>query len=539
MTATRDLLRLSTAGHVDDGKSTLIGRLLHDARALADDQLAELERRRRPDGELDFALLTDGLKAERQQGITIDVAYRAFSSPRRHFILADSPGHVQYTRNMASGASTAELAVIVVDAARGIRLQTRRHTAIAALLGIPHLVLAVNKMDLVGYRRDRFDQIRDDFLSFARRLGARRFDALPVSALRGENVAGPTDRMPWYKGPSLLALLEEAPLDKRRAAALRFPVQRVCRGGDGFRGYAGQLASGQLGAGDEVLALPSGRRSRVRSILCFDQTLASAAAPRSVTLELEDELDLDRGDMLVRAAEAPSVGHRFEARLVWFDEEPCRPGRRALIKHTTRLCPVTIEAIPSRLDISSLEQTPAHALAQNEIGRARLDAHHALAFDAYQDNRATGSFILIDPDSGRTLAGGMILGAVAAPPVGAVTPRERAARLGQRPLTLWLEGPGAAALGERLERALFARGRHAVFLSPPPGRREAIARALFDAGLIAIITGPPPEPGAAWRVVTASAGALFIDPEGDRSRVELAELTDRLFEAARLIGDPR
>ena len=408
--ASKDLLRLTTAGSVDDGKSTLIGRMLHDARGAYEDQLRSARR----GGEIDFSLLTDGLRAEREQGITIDVAYRYFSTPKRKFILADTPGHEQYTRNMATGASTAELAIILCDASRGLTVQSRRHAYIAALLGIPHFVIAVNKMDLVGYSEDVFRQIRSEFEPFLHRVGAKDPYFLPLSALKGDNVVDPSRHMGWFRGPSLLEHLETVETQNRAIEApFRMAVQRVVRPHQDFRGYAGQIASGVIRPGDEVIALPSGRRTHVRNIVTFDGDLKIAHAPLSVTLTLEDEIDISRGDMIA-GGDDPLATRTFEATMVWFDGKPLDPARDYLVKQTSHVVPARVEAVKHKVNVSTLEIGPAaDGLWLNEIGVVRIAGARPLFFDLYAANRGTGSFILMDRETNATAGAGMILCAVA------------------------------------------------------------------------------------------------------------------------------
>jgi sulfate adenylyltransferase large subunit len=386
----KDLLRLATAGSVDDGKSTLIGRLLHDARGAYEDQLKSV---RRADGVIDFALLTDGLRAEREQGITIDVAYRYFATPKRKFILADTPGHVQYTRNMATGASTADLAIILVDAKRGLTDQSRRHASIAALLGIRHFVIAVNKMDLIDFDYGVFQNIFEQFKPFLDSLGVVEPYFLPMSALLGDNVVERSANMPWFVGSPLLEHLESIEVDKPVDAAFRMAVQRAVRPDQTFRGYAGQIASGVIRPGDEVLALPSGRRSRVKRIVTYDGDLDIAHAPLSVTLTLEDEIDISRGDMLSAGAE-PQNARSIEATVVWFDETPLDSSREYLLKHTT-------QTIRARVETDT-------ALKMNDIGEVRITLAQPLFFDSYKSNRTTGSFILMDRETNATAGAGMI-----------------------------------------------------------------------------------------------------------------------------------
>jgi bifunctional enzyme CysN/CysC len=405
------LLRLATAGSVDDGKSTLIGRLLHDAKAILADQYDDLQGR---DGELDLSRLTDGLRAEREQGITIDVAYRYFATPARRFILADTPGHVQYTRNMVTGASTADVAIVLVDARHGVVEQTRRHAFLAALLGIPHLVVAVNKMDLVGYSEERFDEIVREFCTFRDRLASRDVTFVPISAKIGDNVVDASDATPWYSGPPLLAHLESIdPADDRNLDDLRFPVQLVIRSeGNDFRGYAGTVASGIVRPGDRVRVLPAGTETTVAAVETLDGPLEEAFPPQSVTVRLTDDVDASRGDVIVHADDAVSAVRELEADVCWFAERPLRPGGRYLLKHLTQTVEVAVDAIVDQLDVTTLERTaeaPAE-LALNDIGRVRLRTRRPLVVDAYLDNRVTGAFILIDESTNDTVAGGMVAG---------------------------------------------------------------------------------------------------------------------------------
>ncbi len=434
---TLDLLRISTAGSVDDGKSTLIGRLLYDSKQIFEDQLehvAQASERRGGDGALDLALLTDGLRAEREQGITIDVAYRYFATPRRRFIIADCPGHQQYTRNMVTGASTADLAVVLIDARRGVLEQSKRHAFISALLGIPKLVVAVNKMDLVDHSQARFEEVAAEFEGFAPALreGGRRAGQqyeiiyIPISALHGDNVVDPSEAMDWYQGPTLLELLEqvEVAYDHPHDRPARFPVQWVIRpnnsgptrpGGNGsgdYRGYAGQLASGALRQGDEVIVLPSGGRTQIAAIDSYEGELEEAIAPMSVALRLRDELDISRGDLICHPDDAPVVASELQADVCWMEQTPLRPGGRYLIKQTTRTATAIVERIEDLLDVHTLERDPPPPeLGLNEIGRLRLRTSTPLAFDPYKSNRRTGSFILIDESSNRTVGAGMIASA--------------------------------------------------------------------------------------------------------------------------------
>jgi bifunctional enzyme CysN/CysC len=404
------LLRLATAGSVDDGKSTLIGRLLHDSKAILADQYADLNGR---DGEMDLSRLTDGLKAEREQGITIDVAYRYFATPTRDFILADTPGHVQYTRNMVTGASTADVAIVLVDARHGVVEQTRRHAFIASLLGIPHLVVAINKMDLVEYAEERFDEIVRDFSVFRNHLTSRDIAYIPISALEGDNVVDRSENMSWYVGEPLLRHLEAIdPADDRNLEDLRFPVQLVIRSeGNDFRGYAGQVASGVVRPGDRVKVLPSGVESTVASIDTLTGPLEQAFPPQSVTIRLADDVDASRGDVLVSADNAPEPVKEFEADVCWFSDRPLRPGSKYLLKHLTHTAEAIVDSIVDVVDVETLERGPAPSeLGLNDIGRIRLRTRRPVIADPYARNRVTGAFILIDESNNDTVAGGMVTG---------------------------------------------------------------------------------------------------------------------------------
>ena len=418
----KDLLRFTTAGSVDDGKSTLIGRLLHDARGAYEDQLKSAIR----GGAIDFSLLTDGLRAEREQGITIDVAYRYFATPKRKFILADTPGHEQYTRNMTTGASTAELAIILLDASRGITTQSLRHAYIASLLGIPHFVIAVNKMDLVSYDQEVFHRIRGEFAPFLTRLGVDDAYFLPLSALKGDNVVDRSRNMPWFDGISLLEHLETIETTPASVEApFRMAVQRVVRPDHTFRGYAGQIASGVVRPGDEILALPSGRRTRVERVVTYDGDLDAAHAPLSVTLTLADEIDISRGDMV--AGGAPPVSARaVEATIVWFDGKPLDPAGHYLIKHTAQIVPARVDEVEYRVNVNTLHAEPVLTLSMNEVGVVRISTARPLFFDPYRENRGTGAFILIDRQTNATAAVGMIVSAAEA---GAESAADRLARL--------------------------------------------------------------------------------------------------------------
>lgn len=486
----KDLLRFLTCGSVDDGKSTLIGRLLYDTKMIYEDQLAAVKRDSKihgtTDSDFDPALLTDGLKAEREQGITIDVAYRYFSTDRRKFIIADTPGHEQYTRNMATGASNCNLAIILVDARHGVVTQTRRHSFIVSLLGIKHVVVAVNKMDLVGWSEEVFENIRAQTNEFAARLNFTDLHFIPLSALRGDNVVDRSTQTPWYDGPSLLHHLETVNIaSDRNLIDLRFPVQYVIRPHLNFRGFAGTLASGILRRGDPVLVAASQRRSRVKSILRSGEETEEAVAPMSVVVTLEDEVDASRGDMLVHPNNLPHVDTEVEAMLVWMHPEAARFGSTYLVKHTTNLIPATLSKLRYKMDVNTLRKqpdTPEATLEMNEIGRVHVSLHRALAYDAYSRNAPTGAFIVIDRISNATVAAGMIVDRPAAaertartaptsknirPEPSLVSTEQRLAVAGQQPVTLWMtgySGSGKSTVAQALEKRLLEAGHLAYIL---------------------------------------------------------------------------
>ena len=406
-----DMLRFTTAGSVDDGKSTLIGRLLYDSKAIFEDQMEAIEQvsQRRGDAEVDLALLTDGLRAEREQGITIDVAYRYFATPKRKFIIADTPGHIQYTRNMVTGASTAELAIVLIDARKGVLTQSKRHGFLASLLQLPHIIVAVNKMDLVDYSQDVYDKIVEEYTDFASKLSIQNLIFIPISALRGDNVVDKSDNTPWYRGSTLLHYLENVSVGaSRNLVDFRFPVQMVLRPHQDFRGFAGQISSGSIAPDEEVVVLPSGRESRIKSIASFDGDLAEAAAGDSVTLTLADEIDVSRGDMIVRKKNLPTVSNRIECILCWMNEEPLNPNASYILQHTTHQVRAFISELNYRIDVDTLHREPADTLHLNEIGRAKITTTRPLYFDPYRLNRSTGNFVLIDPNTNVTVAAGMI-----------------------------------------------------------------------------------------------------------------------------------
>ena len=499
----KDLLRLSTAGSVDDGKSTLIGRLLYDSNGVYEDQLAAVRHSpiNRSSGTFDLALLTDGLRAEREQGITIDVAYRYFSTPKRKFIIADTPGHEQYTRNMATGASTANLAIILVDARNGVQQQSRRHAFIASMLGIQHIVVAVNKMDLVGYSQEIFEQISSDFADYAARLQAPDLHFIPISALEGDNVVEKSRNMPWFEGSSLLHYLETVHIaSDRNLTEFRCPVQFVVRPDLDFRGYAGQVASGVVKPGDPVMVLPSGRISRVKSLVTYDGDLAQAFPPMSVTICLEDEIDISRGDMLVPPSHPPHVAHRIDARVVWMHEQKLEIGRSYLLKHTSQTVRATVEILRYRININTLEKESGPGLCLNDIGAVVIETQKPIFCDSYRRNRATGSFILVDPITNATVAAGMITGRdpgtrVPDPLSGVsttgerVTPADQQSRAGHRVATVWLDT--APEMAWQVERLLFDARCHVHALSAVEAGAylPEVTRALNDAGVITLIHG--------------------------------------------------
>jgi sulfate adenylyltransferase large subunit len=527
----KQLLRFTTAGSVDDGKSTLIGRLLYDSKGVYEDQIASVKKAsvNRSAGPIDFSLLTDGLKAEREQGITIDVAYRYFATPKRKFIIADTPGHEQYTRNMATGASTAHVAIVLVDARKGVLPQSRRHAFIASLLGIPYVAVAVNKMDLVDYSQDVFESIQGDFRNFARDLQIENLDFIPISALEGDNVVTHSPRMKWFDGGSLLEYLETVPVETDYASRpLRFPVQYVIRPDLDFRGYAGQLSSGTLAPGDSVMVLPSGRTSRVKSVPSFDGDLDQAFAPMSITVCLEDEIDISRGDMLVSPSEMPHVSRRFEAMLVWMHVDPMRADKPYLIKHTTQQGGATITALQHKIDINTLAHVEAGELQLNEIGRVTIDTHKPLFFDAYRRNRNTGSFILIDPLTNATVGAGMILerktsdGQSGRTPLSGIefeksrlTAAERFARSGHHPATVWMTARLPVAY--IVERELFQRGClvHVLADEVETHLLPELARMSAAAGLITICSTPSTEAADRDRARSLVGENLFleVDPQ--------------------------
>ncbi|TAN53193.1 MAG: sulfate adenylyltransferase subunit CysN [Methylococcaceae bacterium] len=508
----KELLRFLTCGSVDDGKSTLIGRLLYDSKMIYEDQLAAIEKDSVKSGTtgggIDLALLVDGLQAEREQGITIDVAYRYFSTARRKFIIADTPGHEQYTRNMATGASTCDLAIILIDARHGVQTQTRRHSFIVSLLGIKHVLVAINKMDLVEYSESAFNRIRDDYLTIAGKLDVHDIRFIPMSALNGDNVVQLSADMPWYQGEPLLDILENIEIaSDRNLSDFRFPVQYVNRPNLNFRGFSGTVASGIVHQGDTVMVLPSRKTSKVKAIVTQDGELEQAFPPQAVTLTLEDEIDVSRGDMLVHPDSAPETGSRFLAHLVWMTEAALVPGKSYVIKQATKSVPGSVARIHHRIDVNTLDQHAADKLQLNEIALCEVALNAPIAFDPYSRSKGTGAFIVIDRLTNVTVGAGMIVAkaegeALLMP----VTEEERAARFGQKAVTVWLSGDAAENLAYAAERKLFDAGHAAVVLDQPELATHAglIAAQLNRAGLICLVALPG----------VAAAADLVVQSEG-------------------------
>jgi bifunctional enzyme CysN/CysC len=476
-TPAKDLLRFLTCGSVDDGKSTLIGRLLHDSKLIFEDQLSALAKDSKRHGttgeDIDFALLVDGLEAEREQGITIDVAYRFFTTPKRSFIVADTPGHEQYTRNMATGASNAELAIILVDARKGVLVQTRRHSLICSLLKIRHVVVAINKIDLVGYRQEIFDQIAKDYLAFASQLGFSSIEPIPISARFGDNVTAASPHTPWYRGPSLLDYLESIDVQTDSAGQpFRFPVQWVNRPNLDFRGYAGTVMSGAIKAGDPIVVAGSGQSSRVKELLAYEGTLPSAQAGDAITVTLTDQVDVARGDILVSAASRPEVSDQFAAHLLWMSDEPLIPGRSYLARIGPKTTPISITAIKYKIDVNTGQHLATHTLALNDIAFCNFATDAPIAFDPYEQNRRTGSFIVIDRFTNHTVGAGMIAFGLRRgtnihwQPL-LIGKAERAALKRQRPAIIWLtglSGAGKSTIANLIEQQLNAAGYHTMLL---------------------------------------------------------------------------
>ena len=545
----KELLRFTTAGSVDDGKSTLIGRLLHDAKGVYEDQLASVKKSRinRSSGPIDFSLLTDGLRAEREQGITIDVAYRYFATARRKFIIADTPGHEQYTRNMATGASTASLAVILVDATKGLLPQTRRHSYIASLLGIPNVLAAINKMDLVGYQEEVFLTLQHDFLALAQRLKISSVRCVPVSALEGDNIVDRSRNTPWYFGPTLLEHLETVPIQPLSSVnSIRFPVQYVVRPNATFRGFAGQVAGGVIRPGDTVMALPSRQTSRVESVVIFDGELDAAVLSQSVTLKLEDEIDLSRGDILVSPDDPPSVSSKFSAAVVWLNETPLQLNHTYLAKHTTRQVKAKVTHIQYRVDVNTFNRESSQELAMNGIAIVELATSAPLFFDSYEHSRTTGSFILVDPLSNATVGAGMIQEDLSEPqPVAveegirtsgigraAVTSQERIVRHGHQPAIFLL--PQNDSLAESADRALFESGFETILLYGDSFSSQSLAATLallWSAGLIVLLVSDKPSQETR-QTLDAVTGDSFFDLSHEESPLNRKTVISQILSCA-------
>ncbi|CAN5897487.1 sulfate adenylyltransferase subunit CysN [soil metagenome] len=577
-----DLLRFATAGSVDDGKSTLIGRLLYDTKSIFEDQLAAIEgaSRRRGEDYVNLALLTDGLRAEREQNITIDVAYRYFATPRRKFIIADTPGHVQYTRNMVTGASTAELAIVLVDARKGVLTQSKRHGFIASLLRIPHIVVAVNKMDLVDYDRNVFESIMAEYRDFAEKLDIKDLVFIPISALHGDNIVTRSDRLEWYTGTTLLHHLETVNVGAlRNMVDFRFPVQYVIRPHQDYRGFAGRIASGSITPGEEIVVLPSGRQSRILAVDTADGTRAEAVAGDSVVLTIEDEIDISRGDMILRRMNVPTVATRIDAMLCWMGTQSLDPAVSYTLMHTSRSVKALVHRVVYRIDVDTLHREDVRSLGLNDIGRVEITTAEPIFFDPYQINQATGSFILVDPFTNATVAAGMIRGEVktadtlfAAPTPSSpdvvwqdwnVPREEREARVGHRAAVLWftgLSGSGKSTVARALERELFASGASTFLLDGDQlrhglcgdlgfgedDRRENIRRAgevarlFFEHGNIVICTFVSPYPEDRQLVRSRFPEGRFFeihvdcdldecrrrDPKGLYARADAGEITN-------------
>jgi sulfate adenylyltransferase large subunit len=549
----KDLLRFSTAGSVDDGKSTLIGRLLYDTQSVYEDQVKSIEGKgTTAPGQIDFALLTDGLRAEREQGITIDVAYRYFSTARRKFIIADTPGHEQYTRNMATGASTADAAIVLIDASKGVQIQSRRHAYIASLLRVRHVLVAVNKMDLIGYDEPAFRAIETEFKDVLGQIAADtgtpvEVHFVPVSALKGDNVVHPTGAMSWYAGPSLLELLEALPSARdTRNEPFRFPVQRVLRPDHTFRGFAGQIASGTVRRGDEIAVFPSGRGAKIERIVTFDGDLEEAIAPLSVTLVLDREVDTSRGDLIAGANAAPMVASSLKASLVWMDQRPLDVNRRYLLKHTSHTVPAVVSLIDHRVDLSALRHEPAVTLSMNDIGGVSLHLLRSMAVDLYRDNRGTGALILIDPETNATVAAGMITDAQGQAAVneedeaaawGRMTAGEREARWRHRGGVLELSGP--TELIDAVERSLFAAGAATCRIDAGElaslehlGMLDIVTDLQTRSGLLTILARFGDE-----SVLTANAGGFEITLDAD-NRMHAVASVHQLLERAGIFISP-
>jgi len=515
----KELLRLLTCGSVDDGKSTLIGRLLHDSKLIYEDQLAAVKadtvKSGTTGGEIDLALLVDGLQAEREQGITIDVAYRYFSTSSRKFIIADTPGHEQYTRNMATGASTCQLAIILIDARFGILTQTRRHSFIASLLGIKHVLVAINKMDLVDFNEQVYNNIRDDYLAFSKNLDIPDIRFIPISALKGDNVVNPSTNMPWYSGQQLMTIIETIEIaTDRNFDDMRFPVQYVNRPNLNFRGYCGTVASGRVRQGNAVMVLPSMKTSTIKSIVTYEGELEEAFPPMAITMTLDDEIDVSRGDVIVNVDNVPKISDKFDAMIVWMTEKPMVPGRQYSMKQATRTVTGSVSRVHYRTDVNTLEHFDAEQLQLNEIGLCEVSLNAPLAFDAYKTNKGTGSFIVIDRLTNVTVAAGMIVGsATEGQTLRRVTQQERAARFAQKAATVLIVGPNNHDTAYALERKLFDGGHASTVFSSQhwDDRTQDIVEQINNAGIICLCTleKTPADPN--HQIIVASSENMDVE----------------------------
>jgi len=522
----KELLRFLTCGNVDDGKSTLIGRLLFDSKMIFEDQLAAIESDSVKHGttgeKIDLALLVDGLAAEREQGITIDVAYRYFSTEKRKFIIADTPGHEQYTRNMATGASTCDLAIILVDARYGVQTQTKRHSFIASLLGIKHVVVAVNKMDLLDFSEEKFGQIKDDYIEFAKDLNIPDIQFVPLSALDGDNVVNRSERSAWYKGKTLMEMLETVQINEdRNLENFRFPVQYVNRPNLDFRGFCGTVASGIVRPGDSITALPSGKSSKVKSIVTFDGNQQEAFIGQAVTLTTEDEIDISRGDMIVKTEDLPGTSDTLNADLVWMSEDAMKPGKQYDLKFSSTPNTGSISMVHHRVDVNTMEKHQADDLKLNEIGLCELSLNKPVAFDPYKKNRATGAFIVIDRLTNVTVGAGMVVGAAeekSTEQLTAVSASEKASRFDQKAASIVLTGSNKHVLAGALDRKLFSLGKAAALVSKDDiGNNNAddIANIIKQAGLIALCT------------FESTSGDLTLDADNTSLESAIAEIQDK------------
>ena len=518
----KSLLRFITCGSVDDGKSTLIGRLLFESHMIFDDQLKTLASDSKKMGtqgdKLDFALLVDGLSAEREQGITIDVAYRYFSTEKRKFIVADTPGHEQYTRNMVTAASTASLAIVLVDARKGILTQTRRHSFLASLMGIKNIVLAINKMDLIDYSKEKYEAIVQDYMEFSKKLKINTITPIPISALEGDNITNPSAKMTWYRGPTLMAYLESSPIAKQQnqSSNLRLPVQWVNRPNQDFRGFTGTIASGSIHVGEKIKVMPSGFESTIKNIITKDGTLESAAAGQAITITLNDEIDASRGDVICTPASLPNVADQFEAKVIWMSEEPLHPGRNYWLKCGSKMVNATVTKIKHRIDVNTLEHHAANILELNSISTCNLMTDQNLTFDSYEENAALGSFIFIDKLTNNTVGAGLIdfelrRSKNIVPHHFIIDKKSRAEHKSQQPYVLWftgLSGSGKSTIANLVEQELFALGKHTYILDGDNVRHglnrdlgftetdrienirrvAEVAKLMLDAGLIVLIT---------------------------------------------------